>query len=253
MTQKTLLLLDIGNTAVTYGHYHGGRLSKFGSCSHDNIPKLMALWLKKGVNVSFEIIIGSVVPKITQTCIQTARRHGGLAVWVAGRNLLIPINHKYRSLKQLGADRQVNLYGALQIYQPPFLVLDVGTAITADYVSAKGVFEGGMIIPGPETAFHALLNRTALLPKALRFPTSPEAFLGRDTAGCLRSGILQGYGSMLEELIPRVRNHYGRRLRVIATGGLAKTLKPLVPTLGTVDPQLTLKGLLLAYKQRPKR
>lgn len=245
-----LILLDIGNSAVTYGHYQGGRMAKFGSCHHQDIPKLLPKWLKKGGEGQSYVIISSVVPKITQKCLQVARAFSQVPVWVVGRNLSIPLKHKYKSLKQLGADRQVNLYGALQIYRPPFLVIDIGTATTVDYVSAKGVFEGGMIIPGPETAFQALLSRTALLPKSMRFPKKRGSFFGRNTQACLVAGILEGHGAMLEELIRRARHQYGKGLRVIATGGLAQTLKPLVPALGTVDPHLTLKGLLLAYKRR---
>ena len=163
-------------------------------------------------------------------------------MWAIGKNLKVPIRHNYKQINKLGQDRLANVYGAVKIYKPPLLILDYGTALTCDYVSSKGAFEGGLIIPGPEIALSALYERTALLPK-VNFPIKQAAFIGRDPKGCMKAGILQGYGAMTDGLIERFHKRYGKRFQVVATGGLAKAIFPHTAKVDILDPLLTLKSL----------
>ena len=245
-----LLLLDIGNTAVTYGEYQSGRLLTFGSFKNYDIPKLVNKFCKSGANYEFNVIICSVIPKLTKKLEKTISKSNQGKVWIVGQNLIPSIKHNYNDISKLGSDRKVNIYGALQIHRPPFLLVSLGTALTVDFVSKKGVFAGGMILPGPETAFNALLQRAALLPKQLKFPKSYRSFLGRSTKDCLESGILEGYGSMLDELIHRFKKNADPKLRVIATGGLASLLKPYTSGIDILDPRHTIKSLLLLFKEQ---
>jgi type III pantothenate kinase len=149
----------------------------------------------------------------------------------------------------LGVDRKVNIYGAVRMYSLPMLVIDYGTAITFDYIDLKGVFRGGMIIPGPETAYRALAQRAALLPKGLPFPKRTKFFLGRNTRECMESGILEGYGAMTDELILRFRKRYGKNLRVLATGGFAGVLSPFTKHIDIIDPKHAIKSLLALWRE----
>ncbi len=247
-----LLLFDIGNTSVTYGVYQGNRSLKFGSCLYNDIPKLVKNWSRSGVfKNDFNIVIGSVVPKNTLFLKKILSKKGG-KTWTVGKNLPIPVPHRYSSKRKLGIDRIINIYGGLQMVKPPFLIIDYGTAITFDYVSKKGVFEGGMIVPGPEVAFQALIERAALLPKKLRLPKKSGSFLGRTTYDCMSSGIFEGYGAMTDGLVARFRNRYGKNLRVIATGGFAMHLKPYAASLKRVDPRHSIKSLFLLFKNEGK-
>jgi type III pantothenate kinase len=135
------------------------------------------------------------------------------------------------------------------MYRLPMLVIDYGTAITFDYINAKGVFLGGMIIPGPETAYRALGQRAALLPKGLPLPKKSKSFLGRDTRRCMESGILEGYGAMTDELVLRFRKRYGKNLRVLATGGFAEVLRPYTKHLDIIDPKHSIKSLLALLRE----
>jgi type III pantothenate kinase len=141
----------------------------------------------------------------------------------------------------------VNIYGAVKIYGLPLLILDYGTALTCDYVSDKGIFLGGLIIPGPEISLQALCERAALLP-LIKFPTGTVPFLGRDTQAGMKAGILRGYGAMTDGLVERFQARYGRKFRVIATGGLAKAIAPYASRVDVLDPLLTLKSLVKVYK-----
>lgn len=243
-----LIAFDIGNTAATYGIYKKGRLKQFGSCLYSDIPKIVKNCKESGVNNNQSIIVSSVVPQITSK-IKNLISSKKVSLMVAGENLPVPLKHRYPKNGSLGIDRIINVYGALQMYKAPALVIDFGTAVTFDYLSKKGVFEGGMIIPGPELSFQALIERAARLPKKTRLPHKTRSFLGTTTIDCLHSGILHGYGAMTDGLIERFKSKYGKGLKVVATGGFAKHLKPYTRQFEIVDPQHSVKSLYLVYKQ----
>ncbi len=249
-----LLLFDVGNTSVSCGKVEKGRFHPLGSFLSNDIPKKIGFWLKSGGREDNNVVISSVVPETTLKIKNGLSRFKNTCLWVAGQNLHVNISHKYKSISNLGMDRRVCIYGALRLYKPPFLILDYGTAITADYVDAKGVFQGGMIIPGPELAYQALLNRAAMLPKKARLPQKTLPFLGRSTIECLQTGILQAYSAMTDGLVEKFRNNYGDNLQVIATGGFAKQLSPLVSSFNLVDSSLCLKSLRILFEeQHPRR
>lgn len=247
-----LILLDVGNTSITHSMYRGGRFQGFGSSLENGIPKLAINWTKNGPESGIDMVISSVVPRKTEFILKSMKRYQGLKFWVVGKNLPIRIKHNYRNASRLGVDRMVNIYGAIRLYKPPFLILDFGTAITADYVSKAGVFEGGMIIPGPELSFQALIERAALLPKNLRLPHSASSFLGVTTYECVSSGILQGYGAMIDGLVERFRKRYGKNLRVLATGGFVPHLRRYTRSFDIVDPRLSVRSLALLFQERTK-
>lgn len=249
---KRILAIDIGNTAATVGFYEAGRLFGFESLYYDDIPKYVEKITKSGRFYHLDIVISSVFPKTTVFLKRNLQIIKHKTIWVVGSNLPIKIKHKYIDYNKLGVDRKVNIYGATRMYRLPILIIDYGTAITFDYVDAKGVFQGGLIIPGPETAFRALGQRAALLPKQLPLPNKAKAFLGRNTRECMESGILEGYGAMTDGLIQRFRARYGKKLRVLATGGFAETIRPYTKNIDIVDPKHSVKSLLALWRNYKK-
>jgi type III pantothenate kinase len=249
---KRILAIDVGNTAATVGFYEGGRLIKFGSIYYSDIPKYVSKLANNGANSNLDVIISSVFPKITKKIKLSIHPKKRLKIWVVGENLPIRISYKYNKYNDLGCDRKVNTYGATRMYRLPMLIIDYGTAITIDYIDSKGIFQGGMIIPGPETAYRALGQRAALLPKGLPLPKKAKSFLGRNNRGCMESGSLEGYGAMTDELIQRFRKRYGKSFRVLATGGFAGMIRPYTKYIDTIDPQHSIKSLLALWReQRP--
>lgn len=250
-----LLVLDIGNTAVTYGLYNRDRSSKMdlpvsiksGSLLYNDIPKFVKNCSKSGLNINNKVVISSVVPKIIHK-LKMLFKPLGWQVSIAGQDLKVPIRHRYPKGQYPGIDRLVNLYGAAALYRKPLLVIDYGTAITFDYLSSKGVFEGGMIVPGPELSFQALIKKAALLPKKMSLPHKAPSFIGKSTLSCLTSGVLQGYGAMTDELIRRFKSKLSRNLKVVATGGFSRHLHPYCKEINVVDPLLSVKSLFLLAK-----
>ena len=246
---KRILAIDIGNTAATIGFYEGGRLLDFGSIYYDDIPKYASKLIRSGNDIYLDVVLSSVFPEITHKVKLSLSEIKHVKIWVVGQNLPIKILHNYNNYIGLGCDRKVNAYGAARMYRLPMLVIDFGTAITLDYIDAKGVFQGGMIIPGPETAYRALGQRAALLPKNLALPTKIRSFLGKNARECMESGILEGYGSMTDELILRFRKRFGKNLRVLATGGFAGVIRPYTSNIDIVDPQHSIKSLLALWRE----
>lgn len=246
---KRIFAIDIGNTAATTGFYEAGRLKSFKSIAYNDIPKYAKKYYKSGRKNYIDIIISSVNPKITASLKNKINKIKYLRLWIVGENLPIKIRHKYNNCNSLGIDRKVNIYGAVKMYRLPILVIDYGTAITCDYIDAKGIFRGGMIIPGPETAFRALGQKAALLPKKLALPKKAKSLLGRSTQDCMEAGILLGYAAMTDELIQRFRQRYSKKLRVLATGGFAEVIHPYTKNIQIVDPRHSVKSLLALFRE----
>ena len=250
---KRIVAIDIGNTAATVGFYETGHLLDFGSIYYNDIPKYIKKWSNCGNKNQIDIIISSVIPEITKKIKLSIGSKKHQRIWVAGKNLPVKIRHKYSNYNNLGCDRKVNAYGAVRMHQLPMLVIDYGTAITLDYIDAKGIFQGGMIIPWPETAYRALGQRAALLPKELSLPRKTKSFLGKNTRACMESGILEGYGAMTDELILRFKKHYGKNLRVLATGGFAEVIRAYTNHIDIVDPKHSIKSLLALWRENTPR
>ena len=145
----------------------------------------------------------------------------------------------------------MNLYGGLKRYPPPLLVIDFGTAITFDYISKRGVFEGGLIVPGVELASEALQKKATLIPR-MNSIQSIRTLIPKTTKAALSSGLLNGFGALADGLIERFRCTYGKRMKVLVTGGFAGRIAPFMKHIDYLDPLHTLKSLLLIYQNEVK-
>jgi len=131
------------------------------------------------------------------------------------------------------------------LYGCPAIVVDFGTAVTFDIISARGAYIGGVIAPGLEAMTNFLYQRTALLPRlSLR---EPRSAVGRTTRDAMISGAVFGYRGLVCEIIARIKNERFRRqkVRVVATGGYAQLIAARIPLIESVHPNLTLEGLRL--------
>jgi type III pantothenate kinase len=128
------------------------------------------------------------------------------------------------------------------------VVVDFGTAITYDVISAAGEYLGGIITPGAEISVDALYARAAKLPKVEL--AEPRTLIGKSTVDAIRSGIVFGFAAQVDGIVRRLRAELGTGTTVIATGGLAQVLVPFVrETIDDVDDLLTLIGLRLIWER----
>jgi type III pantothenate kinase len=151
----------------------------------------------------------------------------------------------YPQPRTIGADRLANAAAVAQLYGVPAIVVDFGTAVTFDVVSAKGDYVGGVIAPGLEVMTNYLYQKTALLPKlTLR---EPPGAIGKTTRNAMMSGAVFGYRGLVREIVRRLtaENFSGEKPRVIATGGYAQLIAQKLPEIEAVHSNLTLEGLRL--------
>ena len=153
--------------------------------------------------------------------------------------------------REMGSDRIVKLVAAQEIYGGPAMVIDYSTATTYDVIDAKGVFVTGITAPGIQVCADALIGSTAQLPRVEI--KKPKSIVVKNTIGSLQAGIVYGHIGETKYIIEQVKKELNiPDMKVIATGGLARTMESNEPLFDVVDPLLTLKGLRIIYEKNKK-
>ncbi len=247
-----ILTIDIGNTNITAALFNGKRpVIKAKTPTHATFLYgrfLRSLLRSAGAKIPDVegVVISSVVPLALGRLVMQLNSAGFSRPAIVGRDVKAPVRNMYRNKAEVGQDRLVNAAAAKAIYGTPAVIVDFGTAITFDIVSAKGEYLGGLILPGIEMSLSSLHRKTALLPRVELKPAS--SIIGKDTVSSMRGGILFGLGAMCDGLVAQYRKMLGKRLKVIATGGNAALIKRYAKSIQIVDEDLTLKGLALLVK-----
>jgi type III pantothenate kinase len=166
---------------------------------------------------------------------------------VVGPGIRTGMAIRYDNPREIGADRLVNAVAAYDKVKGAVVVVDFGTAITYDPVSAEGEYLGGIIAPGVEISMEALTNRAAALPKIDIGP--PRSLIGKTTVDAIRSGVVYGFAGQVDAIVRRLRVELGEETEAIATGGLAGHIVPFTETIDEVDELLTLRGLRLLWER----
>ena len=245
-----IITIDIGNTTTSFGIFEKSRLkSQFAIATQPNrtpdeltlqlkaLAKTRSLHLKR----ASQIVLCSVVPRMSSVLIQSLKSLETVPIRVVGQDLFVPLVNRYTYPEQVGQDRLVGAYAAWKQFKRDCIVADFGTAITIDVVTKQGEYLGGLIAPGLDISLEALATRTALLPKVeLREP--PE-LLGRDTANSIRAGLIHGCAALCDGLIVQLKARYVPHATVIATGGASSLIARYAKTLAHLKPHLILEGL----------
>lgn len=193
------------------------------------------------------VILSSVVPPVTAALRQAAENLTGKAVLVVGENVRHRLDVRIRQPETLAGDLLCGAVGALDLYQPPLLLIDMGTATTISVLDGAGAFRGGAILPGVKLSLSSLAGGTALLPD---IPLAvPERAIGDDTVTCMQSGCVLGAAALLDGMIQRMEQELGQPVTVIATGGLAPVLVPACRREMVLADDLILRGLAVLYQQ----
>jgi type III pantothenate kinase len=154
---------------------------------------------------------------------------------------------RYDNPREIGPDRLVNAVAGYARVGGPCVIVDFGTAVTHDIVSAEGEYLGGVIFPGVEISLEALSERAAALPKIDLI--EPRTLIGKSTVDAIRSGVLFGFAAMVDGIVARLREQLGAETKALATGGLAALVVPYCDSIDVVDDQLTLTGLRLIWER----
>jgi len=194
------------------------------------------------------VIIGTVVPRALHNLKMLASKYFHVEPVVAGQGKAAwPIELDVEQPQSVGADRALNAIAAHAKHPGDLIVVDFGTATTFDVVDSAGAYKGGIIAPGINLSIDALVNAAAMLPRiAIEAPADPSA-IGRTTESQMIIGIYWGYVALIEGLVARLKSEIGRPVTVIATGGLATLFDQRTDAFDAIEPDLTIRGLVLLY------
>jgi type III pantothenate kinase len=156
--------------------------------------------------------------------------------------------------KEVGADRIVNCLAAFQKYNTAAIVIDFGSSICVDVVSAKGEFLGGAIAPGIQVSSDAAAARSAALRRVEL--ARPRSVVGKNTVECMQAGAVFGFAGLVDGLVGRIRDDVDgfsrgpdNQVTVVATGHTAPLLLAELNSVDHYDPHLTLHGLRLVFER----
>ena len=157
--------------------------------------------------------------------------------------LAMPMPILYASPETLGNDRRALAAAAFKTFpKENVLVLDLGTALTADFVDDQGNYHGGAISPGLKMRFKALNRFTASLPlvdwSGLNFPH----LIGESTENSILSGVVRGYAAEISAWIGQYQEEFGA-IRTVITGGDATLLLRWMKNDIFAPPNFLLNGL----------
>ncbi len=250
-----LLVIDAGNTNVTFAVFDGDKIAGQWRIHTDarRTADEYGVWLTQVMehtNIAPKSITGAilatVVPQALFDLRMLAKRYFNTDLMIIGDPALkSPMPVKIDNPKEIGADRLVNAYAAWKRYKQPLIVLDFGTATTFDVVNGKGEYIGGVIAPGVNLSLDALQRAAAKLPNVgiMR----PAKAIGTNTVGAMQSGIYYGYVGLIEGIVARICEEFGGKMKVIATGGLASLYVKACPVIEQIEPDLTVMGLKDLY------
>ncbi|MBI5882023.1 MAG: type III pantothenate kinase [Elusimicrobia bacterium] len=254
MVQSPLLLaVDAGNTSLTAGLFRGtrlvrqGRLATATALERGELGARLAACVGLGsLRGPMAAIFASVVPALDRKLANAAADRFRCPVFAVTPSSPLGLPLRVRTPREVGADRIVNALAARELVGAPAVVVDIGTAVTVDCVTARGEYAGGAIMPGPGTAAEALRDRTAKLPYVE--PERATRAIGKDTSECIRAGLYFGCLGMIREVVERTLAEMGGgRIRIILTGGYAPLYQRGLGPEFCIMPDLTLQGLMLAH------
>jgi type III pantothenate kinase len=221
-----LLAVDVGNTQTVLGLFDGERLaghwriSTTATLTADEL-RVVVSGLLAGEALSFadvsEVILSSVVPRLTSAWEEVAEKASGRSALVVGPGLKTGMPIRYDNPHEVGADRIVNGVAAYEAFGGPVVVVDFGTATTLDVISADGAYLGGTIAPGVETSAEALFSKAARLSKVDL--EAPDKVIGTNTRASVQAGLMLGEAAMIDGLVRRIFGELGVECAVVATGG----------------------------------
>lgn len=241
MTGKEFLLVDVSNSFTKIVFSSRTRLGRVlrlptSELTEGNLRKVL------GGRTARHAVVASVVPARNQ---ELEKALPAPVCWV-GPNIDLGIGIDYPKPASIGADRLANAVATAHLHGAPGVVVDFGTAVTFDVVSAEGSYVGGVIAPGLAAMTDYLHHRTALLPRlALK---EPRRAIGRSTQEAMMAGAVFGYRGLIAEILRQVLIELPKGKRkplILATGGDARLIAGRTKIFSAVLPNLTLEGLRL--------
>ena len=251
-----ILAIDIGNTNIVLGCIDQDR------CVF--VERLSTVRTKTELEYAIDIknvldiyhirrneleggIISSVVPQITTIVKMAVEKILKREALVVGAGIRTGLNIRIDNPAQLGSDLVVDSVAGIAEYPVPLLIFDMGTANTVCVIDRNKNYIGGMIYPGIGVSLDSLTAHASQLGGISL--EAPEHIVGKNTAECMKSGVLYSSAAAIDGIVDRLEEELGSDVTVVATGGLAKKIVPYCRRKIILDDNLLLKGLAIIYRK----
>jgi type III pantothenate kinase len=251
-----LLTIDVGNTNTVLGVFRGEELIanwRLTTAREQTVDEYGVLTRNLFTLAGLDrdaitgVIISSVVPPVNWTLGEMSRVYFGKKALFVELGVKTGMAVLVDNPAEVGADRIVNGVAAFHLYGGPCIVVDFGTAITFDAISAKGEYLGGVIAPGLGISSEALFSRAARLPRVEI--KDPGKVIGTNTITHMQAGLYYGAVDMVDGMLARMKKELGESAKVVATGGQARLVAKGSKYIEHTDEFLTLTGLRLIWER----
>jgi len=251
-----LLTIDVGNTNTVLGVFRGDELIanwRLTTAREQTVDEYGVLTRNLFTLAGLDrdaitgVIISSVVPPVNWTLGEMSRVYFGKKALFVEMGVKTGMAVLVDNPAEVGADRIVNGVAAFHKYGGPCIVVDFGTAITFDAISARGEYLGGVIAPGLGIASEALFARAARLPRVEI--KDPGKVIGTNTITHMQAGLYYGAVDMVDGMLERIKKELGGGAKVVATGGQARLVAKGSKHIEHTDEFLTLTGLRLIWEK----
>ncbi|HEY4167414.1 MAG TPA: type III pantothenate kinase [Reyranella sp.] len=254
-----LLAINCNNTNIKFGVVDGEKIvgewrqhTSAMRTADEHAVWLLQLMKMEGIDPKSitDAIIASVVPPANFNLRRLCMRYFECTPLFLGEpDVVYGIQVKGQGA---GADRICNSVGASILFpKTPVLVVDFGTSTNFDVVDEEGSYCGGAIAPGINLSIEALVNATALLPRIV--VEKPKQVIGTNTVACMHTGVFWGYIGLIEGIVQRIKDEFGRPMKVVSTGGLAPVFEGSTNIIDQTVPDITARGLVEIFKRSKKK
>ena len=254
-----LLVIDVGNTSITWGVYKGGELVndfRTSTVKTRTSDEYGLIFIETLLHANIDpqdiedVIISSVVPNLMHTLPSMIIKYFNKSPMVVNTDLDLGLNIKYDNPKEVGADRIVNAVGALELYGEQSIIVDIGTAMTFCVVDKEKNYLGGLIMPGIGISAEALFMMTSKLPKIEII--APDKVIQANTVGAMQAGLYYGYTEMIDGIVTKLLkelNWKEEETNIISTGGFSTMLTKDSKYNFIINKFLTLEGLKIIFEK----
>jgi len=234
-----ILAVDAGNTRIKWGLHDGNSWQSKGWVATTDVAGLGDAW--KGLTAPERIVVSNVAGQ------QVARRiEGACADWPARIQWAVAVESQcgvrngYETPSQLGSDRWAALIAARAIAPEGCVVVNAGTAMTVDTLTADGVFLGGLIVPGLATMQRASVESAASIKSCGgHYRDTPQ-----NTPDAVYSGALSAMVGAVWHMNAFLAGEIKRTPTCLLSGGDAQLLLPLLSGKTRMVDNLVLDGLI---------
>ena len=257
LQERVILVVETGNTTASFAIFRGSEcleVHKAPSLSLSDQKRVLrhVAPLLESYPLLRDAVLCSVVPSLEPLVIEVLSRHLGGRVLTVNSSMRFPFTLHYDEPTSFGADRLALCALCERLYPDEAVIaLDIGTAITVDVLGSDRHYRGGLIMPGLDLMANSLHQHTARLPRVTL--GTPSELIGRSTEGCIKDGIIWNTVCGLDGLVARItawlrQEYHEEQIRVIATGGSAPLIVPLLDSAPVLEELAVLKGSLYLFE-----